>query len=60
MTRCFAVLTLALLTKRPSGGSYDFPSGHASMSMATAAALDGLYGRSIGWPAYALAFLVGL
>lgn len=45
---------------RPNGGSHDFPSGHASQSMTMAAALDELYGRKIGWPAYALAGLVGL
>jgi membrane-associated phospholipid phosphatase len=45
---------------RPDGGSHDFPSGHASQSMAVAATLDELYGRAIGWPAYALSGLVGL
>lgn len=45
---------------RPNGGSHDFPSGHASLSMATASVLDGLYGHTIGYPAYGLAVLVGL
>ena len=54
------ILKATVQDGRPSGGGYDFPSGHASMSMATAAALDALYGRAIGWPAYGLAFLVGL
>jgi len=53
-------MKLVITDARPSGGGSDFPSGHASMSMAVASSLDSLYGRSIGWPAYALAILVGL
>jgi len=66
----FSALTVTAVTttlmksviqdSRPSGGSNDFPSGHASQSMTMAAALDELYGPKVGWPAYGLAFLVGL
>lgn len=57
-----ATLTLksTISDGRPSGGHHDFPSGHSSLSMATAATLDGLYGHTVGFPAYGLAVLVGL
>src|SRR5262249_13774848 len=45
---------------RPNGASHDFPSGHASLSMTTAATLDELCGHGIGIPAYAMSGLVGL
>ena len=45
---------------RPNGGSHDFPSGHASLSMAAASSLGELYGPAVGVPAYTLAGLVGL
>lgn len=46
--------------RRPNGGAYDFPSGHASLSMAAASTLDELYGPQVGLPAYALSLLIGL
>lgn len=45
---------------RPNGGAHDFPSGHASLSMAAASTLGELYGPAVGIPAYALSGLVGL
>lgn len=45
---------------RPNGGAYDFPSGHASLSMAAASTLDELYGPMAGIPAYGISVLVGL
>lgn len=45
---------------RPAGGKYDFPSGHTSLSVATAAALDRMYGHGVGYPAYGIATLVAL
>jgi len=45
---------------RPDGGSFDFPSGHASQSMAVASTLDELYGSRIGIPAYVLAGMVAV
>jgi hypothetical protein len=45
---------------RPSGGKHDFPSGHTSLTMATAATLDEIYGHRVGVPAYGIATLVAL
>lgn len=59
-----SVATLALKAtvddKRPNGGAKDFPSGHASLSMAAAATLDELYGAKAGVPAYTASVLIGL
>lgn len=59
-----AVTTLGLKgvfnDSRPDGGKYNFPSGHAALSMAFATTLDGLYGHAAGAPAAVLASLVGL
>jgi len=46
--------------QRPNGSSGDFPSGHSSMSMAAATAIDAAYGPWFGYPAYAVALLVGV
>ncbi len=54
------LLKTTITDARPSGGNQDFPSGHASISMATAATLGELYGPAFGVPAYTLAGLVGL
>lgn len=43
----------------PNGNSLAWPSGHTSSSFAVASVLDEFYGPRIGFPAYALACLVG-
>jgi membrane-associated phospholipid phosphatase len=53
-------LKAAFDDSRPDGGRYNFPSGHASLSMAFATTLDGLYGHAAGIPAGLLSVLVGL
>jgi len=54
------LLKSSLTDGRPGGGTHDFPSGHASLSMSVAASLDQLYGHAWGIPAYALSGLIGL
>ncbi len=49
-----------IAAQRPNGDSGDFPSGHSSMAMAAAAALDATYGPKVGVPAYIAAAMVGL
>ena len=44
--------------KRPDGGSQSFPSGHASITAASAEFLRERYGWKYGGPAYALAAFV--
>jgi membrane-associated phospholipid phosphatase len=44
--------------RRPNGGVHSFPSGHASVSFASAEFLRGRYGRDYGIPAYAAALFV--
>lgn len=44
--------------RRPNGGVHSFPSGHASVSFASAEFLRSRYGRDYGIPAYAAAFFV--
>ena len=51
---------LDLNGRRPDGDDYGFPSGHSSMSMATATALQRMYGWRAGAPAYLLAGAVAL
>ncbi|MEZ6016705.1 MAG: hypothetical protein R3F49_16425 [Planctomycetota bacterium] len=57
-----ATLAVKLLVPdtRPNNSAGDYPSGHSSMSMAAAAALDAQYGHYVGIPAYILAGLVGI
>jgi membrane-associated phospholipid phosphatase len=43
---------------RPDGGSYSFPSGHASSSFATATVIAKYFGWKFGVPAYAAASYV--
>ena len=45
--------------KRPKGGGQSFPSGHTSVSFASAEFLRKRYGWAYGAPAYALASFVG-
>lgn len=45
--------------KRPDGHSQAFPSGHTSISFASAQFLQERYGAAYGIPAYALATFVG-
>ncbi len=45
--------------ERPDGGGYSFPSGHTSISFASAEFLRKRYGWSYGIPAYAAATFVG-
>ncbi len=48
-------------SRRPDGSDKDsFPSGHASMSFASAATLNNRYGWKIGLPAHAVAVFVGV
>lgn len=54
------LLKVASNDPRPGGSAYNFPSGHASLSMATASTLGELYGPGVGIPAYALSGLIGL
>jgi membrane-associated phospholipid phosphatase len=53
-------LKLVIPDGRPSGGKHDFPSGHASQTMALAASFDELYGHWVGVPSYLLAGAVAL
>ncbi len=57
------ITTLSLKAIRhnetPNGKSWAWPSGHTSSSFAVAAVLDEFYGHGVGYPAYAVASLVG-
>jgi membrane-associated phospholipid phosphatase len=44
--------------RRPDGGRYSFPSGHASMTFATATVLQHHLGARVGAPAYSVAVYV--
>jgi membrane-associated phospholipid phosphatase len=52
-------IKLAVRRERPDGGSFSFPSFHASASFATADVLRRHLGWKIGAPAYAVAAYVG-
>jgi len=45
--------------ERPNGGKYSFPSGHTSISFASAEFIRKRYGWEYGIPAYAVASFVG-
>jgi membrane-associated phospholipid phosphatase len=51
-------LKYAINEKRPNGGHRSFPSGHASISFASAEFMRKRYGWEYGVPAYALASFV--
>lgn len=51
-------LKYAVTERRPNGGSQSFPSGHSSISFASAEYLRKRYGWEYGVPAYALASFV--
>jgi membrane-associated phospholipid phosphatase len=53
-------IKVAVDRERPDGGSYSFPSGHASASFATAAVLERHLGWRAGIPAYAVASYVAV
>jgi membrane-associated phospholipid phosphatase len=53
------LLKYAVDAERPNGGSRSFPSGHTSISFASAEFLRKRYGWVWGLPAYALACVVG-
>lgn len=44
----------------PFGNRWAWPSGHTSSSFTVASVLDEFYGHEVGYPAYAVASLVGL
>ena len=46
--------------QRPDGGEYSFPSGHASVTFATATVLNRQFGWKVGVPAYAMASYVAV
>lgn len=54
------VLKTLVRDDRPNGDPHNFPSGHASLSMAVASSLDGLYGHAVGIPAMLVSGLIGL
>lgn len=54
------ILKYAVKERRPDGSNmHSFPSGHSSISFATAAFLQRRYGWKVGAPAYAVAAYVG-
>jgi membrane-associated phospholipid phosphatase len=52
-------LKYAVNERRPNAGSHSFPSGHASISFASAEFMRKRYGWAYGLPAYAVASFVG-
>jgi membrane-associated phospholipid phosphatase len=55
LNAAFTHATKALVDRRrPDGGPYSFPSGHASATFAAAAVLERHFGWKVGVPAYAL------
>lgn len=50
----------AVRRHRPDGGEYSFPSGHASVSFATATVLQQQFGWKVGVPAYVMASYVAV
>lgn len=52
-------LKLGFNRKRPNGGNYSFPSGHAASTFAVATSLETLFGPKAGIPAYVAAGLIG-
>ena len=54
------ILKLGFDRTRPNGGSYSFPSGHASSTFAVATVLETLYGLKAGIPAYAAASFISI
>ncbi|MGC4080997.1 MAG: phosphatase PAP2 family protein [Vicinamibacterales bacterium] len=50
----------AVRRKRPEGGGFAFPSGHSTVSFASATVLQQHFGWRVGAPAYALASYVAL
>lgn len=53
-------LKQAVRRQRPEGGGYAFPSGHTTVSFASATVLQRHFGWRVGVPAYAVASYVGL
>ncbi|MDE7180454.1 MAG: phosphatase PAP2 family protein [Muribaculaceae bacterium] len=54
------ILKYSIKERRPDGSDYhSFPSGHTSISFASAAYIQRRYGWAVGGPAYALATYVG-
>jgi len=54
------VLKMAVNERRPNGGRYSFPSGHAATAFAAAPVIHAHFGNAAGYTAYALATLTGL
>jgi membrane-associated phospholipid phosphatase len=52
-------IKLAVGRRRPDGSRFSFPSGHTSLSVATATVLQRHLGWRVGVPAYGLAAFVG-
>lgn len=52
-------LKYTISERRPNGGDHSFPSGHTSISFASAEFIRGRYGWEYGVPAYAAAVFVG-
>jgi hypothetical protein len=50
----------AVRRQRPDGGEYSFPSGHASVTFATATVLHRQFGWKVGVPAYVMASYVAV
>lgn len=54
-------LKVTTFRERPNkGDNHSFPSGHTSSTFALASSLEGIYGISVGLPAYIFASIVGL
>ena len=52
-------LKVAVNRKRPNGGKWSFPSGHTASAFMGASFLHYRYGWEYGFPAYAVAAVVG-